>query len=86
MLAYDSGSSAKLIRLLLGVDCPELGVLPPPSRTLLIKSGRLSAVGVGGCDVSKSDGVRLIDGDDRFSAECRGGEGARVDDECVPFV
>jgi len=88
VLAYDSGSSAKLIRLLLGVDRPELGVLPPPPpiRTLLIKSGRLSVVGVGGCDASTSDAVRLIEGDDRFSADCRGGEGARVDDECVPFV
>jgi len=86
VLAYDSGSSAKLIRLLLGVDWPELGALPPPSKTLLTKSGRLSVVGVGAGDPSKSDAVRLIEGEGRFSADCRGGEGARVDDECVPFV
>lgn len=55
MLAYDSGSSAKLIRLL-GVDCPELdGVpaLPPPRRTLLTRSGILSEVAVG-------DGAALL--------------------------
>ena len=44
VLAYDSGSSAKLIRLL-GVDMPELEVLPPP-RTLTTTSGKLSGGGV----------------------------------------
>lgn len=93
MLAYDSGSFAKLIRLLFGVECPELDALPPPPRTLLTKSGRLSVVDECVDDIPKSDGVRLIDNNggepvevDRFSADCRGGEGARVDEECVPFV
>jgi hypothetical protein len=91
VLAYDSGSSAKLIRLL-GVDMPELEVLPPP-RTLTTTSGKLSAegvfklelerveVGVGG---TEDEGVE--EGGDRFMADCRGGEGGRVEEECVPLV
>ena len=91
MLAYDSGSSAKLIRLL-GVDMPELEVLPPP-RTLTTTSGKLRGVfklelelewvevGVGG---TEDEGVE--ESGERFMADCRGGEGGRVEDECVPLV
>lgn len=71
--AYDSGSSAKLIRF--GVDRPELGVLPPKTLTPK-KSGTLSVVGDG-------DGVTA---GDCFIAECLGGEGGRVDEECWPLV
>ena len=91
VLAYDSGSWAKLIRLL-GVDMPELEVLPPP-RTLTTTSGKLNAggvfilqlerveVGVGGTEDKdvEEDG-------ERFMADCRGGEGGRVEEECVPLV
>lgn len=91
MLAYDSGSSAKLIRLL-GVDMPELEALPPP-RTLTTTSGKLRGVfklelelewvevGVGG---TEDEGVE--ESGERFMADCRGGEGGRVEEECVPFV
>lgn len=85
MLAYDSGSSAKLIRLL-GVDMPELGVLLPP-RALTTIPGKLRdelellgvgvEVGVGGT-TDEAEG-------DFFMAE-RGGVGGRVEEECVPLV
>jgi len=92
VLAYDSGSSAKLIRLL-GVDIPELGVtgvvLPP--RALTTISGKLRdefellgigvEVGVGGT----TDKYVEEDGE-CFMAECRGGVGGRVEEECVPLV
>lgn len=72
VLIYDSGSAAKLIRL--GVDRPELGVLPPPKTDNM--SGMLSTVGDG-------EGFALLV---RFIEECLGGEGGRVDEECVPLV
>lgn len=75
-LAYDSGSSAKLMRL--GVDTPEGHSLP---RTLATPfpniSERLPALG-------DERGVGGTDG--TFREECVGGEGGRVDDECLPFV
>lgn len=83
MLAYDSGSSAKLMRLF-GVDIPELGVLDP--RALTTMSGRQSArgicktelelaeVGVGGTEDEGVEGAG-----ERFMADCRGGEGGRVE-------
>jgi len=91
VLAYDSGSSAKLIRLL-GVDMPELEVLLPP-RTLTTTSGKLRGggafklglerveVGVGG-----TEDKNVEEDGERFMADCRGGEGGRVEDECVPLV
>ena len=95
MLAYDSGSSAKLMRLL-GVDCPELGALlpalPAPS-TRPTNSGMFSieGVGVGVCEalalvlvLALGDRGRATPA--RFIADCRGGDGGRVEDECVPFV
>lgn len=108
MLEYDSGSSAKLIRL--GVLCPELGALLLgalfPFSMRSTKSGILSTVGDGnGVWPTTAEGVagRIIGVDveedtevevemaggvmaDRFIADCRGGDAARVDDECVPFV
>lgn len=92
MLAYDSGSSAKLMRLL-GVDCPELGALLPPlpaPSTRPTNSGMLSVdgVGVGVCEallaLALGDGGRAAAA--RFIADWRGGSGGRVEDECVPFV
>lgn len=76
VLVYDSGNAAKLIRL--GVDRPELGVLLPPRKTELTPnmSGKLSTVGDG-------EGFALLA---RFIEECLGGDGGRVDEECVPLV
>jgi hypothetical protein len=104
VLAYDSGSSAKLMRLL-GVEtrarggrggCPSQSVAP--LRTLLTISG-MNVVGVGEGDlegVQKGWGsgslaeVGVADVEELFLecfiALCLGGEGARVEDECVPFV
>lgn len=53
----------------LGVDRPELGVLKRPLKN----SGILKVVGEG-------EGVLLVDSE-CFIAECRGGDGARVEDE-----
>lgn len=84
VLAYDSGSSAKLIRLL-GVDIPELGVLPP--RTLTTMSGRfkkgleLVEIGVGG-----TGDIDAEEAGERFMADGRGGEDGRVEEECLPLV
>lgn len=75
-LAYDSGSSAKLMRL--GVDKPEGGLLP---RTLATPfpniSERLPVLG-------DERGVEGTEG--TFKEECVGGEGGRVEDECLPLV
>jgi len=91
VLAYDSGSSAKLIRLL-GVDMPELEVLPPP-RALTTTSGKLSASGVFKLELEGVEvGVGETEDNDKeedgecFMADCRGGEGGRVEEECVPLV
>lgn len=84
VLAYDSGSWAKLIRLL-GVDIPELGVLPP--RTLTTMSGKLNVRGLGLVEVGVGAGDKDVEeAGERFIADCRGGEGGRVEEECVPLV
>jgi len=107
VLAYDSGSSAKLIRLF-GVERPELEDTAPfplrPLRTLLTISGMWSVVGVGEGDLEDGEGRSKKDGGsgrcveevpdadaeelflECFIALSLGGEGARVEDECVPFV
>lgn len=83
MLAYDSGSWVKLIHLL-GVDCPELGVQPFSTRPT--RSGILNVLGDGGRVLLMGvDGIVELSLE-RFMADCRGGEGAHVDDECVPLV
>lgn len=75
-LEYDSGSSAKLMRL--GVDTPEGRSFP---RTLATPfpniSERLPILG-------DERGVGGTEG--TFKEECVGGEGGRVEDECLPFV
>jgi len=92
VLAYDSGSSAKLIRLL-GVDMPELEVLVPPPRALTTTSGKLSARGVFklelrrvGVGVGGKEDKDVEEDGECFMADCRGGEGGRVEEECVPLV
>ena len=77
-LAYDSGNSAKLIRL--GVERPELGLLPPnasatpaPSISGMLFTGEGGGFGDGGTERCLSE-------------EWRGGEGGRVDDVCVGLV
>jgi len=84
VLAYDSGSSAKLIRLL-GVDIPELGVLPPP-RTLTTTSGKLTVKGVELRGVGATPVKDVAEDGGRFMADWRRGEGGRVEEECVPLV
>jgi hypothetical protein len=70
-LAYDSGSSAKLIRF--GVERPDDGVLPVIRATPLMINPEVEGdegevvVGVGG-----AEGL--------FKDECRGGDGGRVDE------
>ena len=92
MLAYDSGSSAKLM-CLLGVERPELEVDVTPLRTLLKISGILSVVGEGGGTEDTGSARLLVElgvGGAELFLECFIalclGEGARVEDECVPFV
>src|ERR1700722_15630908 len=81
-LAYDSGSSAKLIRL--GVDRPEddrpeCDRLSPTARVtpMVSRLGRLRLVGLGDGD-GGADGC--------FIADDLGGGGGRVDDVCVALV
>lgn len=92
MLAYDSGSSAKLMRLL-GVECPELeeDVAPVrPLRTLLTIPGSMEDESDTGGSGTWTAEVGVADAEELFLecfiALCLGGEGARVEDECVPFV
>lgn len=90
MLEYDSGSSAKLIRLL-GVDIPELEVLPP--RALTTISGKFRAEGdftieleLLGVGVEIAGDKDVDEEGERFIADCSGGEGGRVEEECLPLV
>jgi len=78
-LAYDSGSSAKLI--LFGVEPPDPGLLPPKAiaTPAPIISGILIVVGEG-----EGRGEELDEG--CFNDECRGGDGGRVEEVCVGFL
>ena len=78
-LAYDSGSSAKEIRV--GVEVPDADadaledVLLRLPVIALRASGMLSIEGAGlGVDVVGVEGLDLF-----FMADCRGGEGGRVE-------
>jgi len=96
VLAYDSGSCAKLM-CLLGVERPELEAEP---RTLLTMSGMLKDVGEGDKKECVAEGVggalppaTLPFAElfvelflECFIADNLGGDGARVDEECVPLV
>lgn len=74
--AYDSGSSAKLIRF--GVERPELGALPNALATPTpSRSGML---------VVEGDSAGVPFGDGCFIADCLGGDWGRVDEECFPLV
>ena len=69
---------------------PELEVLPPP-RTLTTTSGKLSAVGVlwrvgVGVGDGGTENKDVEEDGERFMADCRGGDGGRVEEECVPLV
>lgn len=77
-LAYDSGSSAKLIRL--GVVRPEPGAdeLPRARATPPITmSGMLRVV---------EEGLGVVEIECCFIEECLGGDGGRVEEEWVDFV
>lgn len=74
-LAYDSGSSAKLIRF--GVERPDEVALPKARATPTPnRSGMLSVVG---------EGTGVVDAE-RFIEECLGGDGGRVEEEWVALV
>lgn len=79
---YDSGSSAKDMRL--GVDAPEdvalrLRVMTPRASGML----SIECAGLG----ADAMGVTGVEGVDRtLRADCRGGEGGRVEVVCLAFV